>query len=257
MPLGTGGEFVGGGSSTASGLIVPKNLVEGGPTTSGVTALIIPGISGNPDILPASPSTFSDEFDEDAAGTPTGWTTFNAPDIINTNDALSHLHMQKAASASNNMSGILKAPPAAPFTMIVKIVDMYLGVNTNRAGLVLSSTLTPTTSTGTLIDFGISQASGTPVYFSNKTTGFNGVGSGTGSLPIDTTVNPEAAPPMYLKVVVASATSWIASWSKNGFLWNNGTALNPGFLPLGIGVHVNPVANTGRGEAFFDYVRFS
>lgn len=255
MPLGTGGEFVGGGSSTASGLIVPKNLVEGGPTTSGVSSLIIPGLSGSPDLLPTSPSTFSDEFDEDAAGVPTGWTSFNTPDICNTSDALSRLHLQR--NASGNMSGIMKAPPATPFTMIMKMDDMYLGVNTNRAAIALCSLAVPTGAAGTIIDLGISQASGTPVFYSNKYTGFNGGGSGTGSLPIDTTINPEACPPVYLKVVVASAASWIASWSKNGFLWNVGTALNPGFVPLGVGPTVNAVTTTGRGEAFIDYVRFS
>lgn len=256
MGFGAGGEFPGGGSSTPSGLIVPKGLVVGGPSSSPAT-IEIPGMNGNPDQLPASVSTFSDEFDEDAAGTPTGWTAFNAPDIINTNDALSRLHMQRAAAANNNMAGIMKAPPATPFTMIVKMDDMYLGVSTNRAGLVLCSLAVPTNVTGTLIDFGISQASGTPVYFSNKYTGYTGTGSGTGSLPIDTSVNPEASPPTFLKIVVTSATVWQASWSKNGFLWNVGATLNPGFVPLGVGVMVNATGTTGRGEAFFDYVRFS
>ena len=255
-PFGTGGEFVGGGSSGGGSGTLPRPIIIGG-ASSNPASIEIPGLNGSPDIIPAVISTFSDEFDENTAGVPSGWTSFNTPGTCNTNDVLSHLHLLKAAAGSNNMSGILKAPPVAPFTMLVKVVDLYLGVNTNRAGLVLCDTLTPGASTGTLIDFGVSQASGTPVYFSNKTTGYTGVGSGTGSLPIDTTVNPEAGPPFYLKVVVLSASSWQASWSKNGLLWNTGSVLNPGFLPLGVGVHCNPVANTGRGEAFFDFVRFS
>lgn len=257
-PFGTGGEFVGGGSSSGGGTgTLPKPIILGGPSSSPAN-IEIPGLNGSPDIIPGSPSTFSDEFDEDAAGVPTGWTAFNAPDIANTSDALSRVHIEKLATG-NNMAGIFKVPPTAPFTMLVKLDDVYMGQSPNRAGLFLCSGAAPAAAAGTIIDFGLSQASGTPVYYSNKYTGYQGAGSGTGSLPLDQSVSPEAAPPTYLKVVVTSATVWQAMWSKNGFLWNVGTVLNPGFVPgcVGLQCNVAGAAGGGRGEAFFDFVRFS
>lgn len=258
MGFGAGGEFPGGGSSTPSGLIVPSRLVVGGPASGSAATIEIPGLSGSPDIIPASPSTFSDEFDEDAAGVPTGWTVFNAPDICNTNDALSHLHIEKLATGTN-MAGIFKVPPAAPYTMTAKLSDLYLGVSTNRAGIFACSGAAPAAASGSIIDLGISQASGpTPQYYSNKYAGYQAAGSGTGSLFVDTSVNPEAAPPCYLRIVVTSTTVWNSGWSKNGLLWNVGASvLNPGFVPGCVGLMCNTVAGTGRGEAFFDWVRFS
>jgi hypothetical protein len=216
----------------------------------------INGLSGSPDVLPASPGAHNDEFDSDFNGVNAPWTAFGTPAIGNTSDALSHLHLQKAGATA--MAGWFQAAPGAPFTVTCKLSDCYLGSNTNRAALILSSLATPVASSGTIVDIGLSQTSSTPplpTFYSNTYTGFTGAGSG--AMTLDTTVNTEAAPPCYLRVLVTDSTHWTPSWSKNGLLWNVGSVFSAGFVPLAVGLAVNAVGAAGRGEAFFDWIRFT
>jgi hypothetical protein len=234
----------------------PGPLVITGNGSGPVLPVQINGLSGSPDVLPPSPGVHNDEFDQDFNGVSSPWTNFGTPAISNTSDALSHVHLQKAGATA--MAGIFQAAPSAPFTVTCKLVDCYLGQNTNRAALVLSSLATPAASSGTLVDLGLSQTSSTPplpTVYSNQYTGFTGAGS-AGMTP-DTTVNTEAAPPMYFRVLVTDSTHWTPSWSKNGLLWNVGSVFSAGFVPLAVCLAVNAVGAVGRGEAFFDWIRFT
>ena len=126
---------------------------------------MIPTLAGSPDI--ADPpgtgnSQYNDDFNEDSAGPPTGWTLLNAPSTCNTTDSLSQLHI--AAGTSNSIAGIYKAIGAAtfPLTVTARITEALL--NTEGVASCVGFFLSPVApgSAGTGMAIVISQTTASP-----------------------------------------------------------------------------------------------
>lgn len=233
--------------ATSAQLVTSKNVL--GQETR------IDGLSGSADVFAGGAN--DDEFNQDFNGVSAPWTNFNAPDISNTSDALSYLHLRKNATGSQ-MAGIYRTPPTAPYTMTAKLSDVYLASSPNRCGLFICSGAAPAAAAGTILDVFLSQNSGSPTFGSNSYTGYTGTGAAS-PLGTDTSVNPAAFAPCYFRIIVTDSTHAQFGWSKNGQVWYMGAVASPGFgaLPGSVGLHVNCVAATGRGEAFFDWIRFT
>lgn len=273
MGLGQGiGEFPGGGGQSPGGTSLPVpsfaglgiywngsvwvattgNLVTAFSNGPGVPTQIN-GLAGSPDVVPSSPGAYNDEFDSDFNGVNSPWTAFNSPDTSNTSDFLSHLHLRKNTTGQQ-MSGWYQSVPSTPFTMTCKMTDIYIGGNPNRAGIFMCSTSSPQAASGTIVDVGISQNSGAQTLYSNTYTGYNGSGSAGANLDY----SPQGVfTPVYLRILVTDSTHWTFSWSRGGQVYASGSVFNAGFVPLCCGVMVNPDAGSGRGEATFDWVRFT
>ena len=251
-PFGAGGEFPGGGSGGGGGSVtIPKNLVVGMP--SDIHTVEIDGLSGSPDRLPLSPSTFNDEFDENAAGVPSGWTStaafFGSLPTCNTNDLLSHLHMVAPTTAVAN--GIFKAAPTTfPFTVIAKVADAVAYQNNQESGIYVGAQSPG--NAGNLFAIGIvGVANAIPVVQNitiNSATGVGGVGSTVGT----------GIPPLYLKIVV-TATTITRFYSFGGKVWTNAGAATTGLTIVtpSVGLFVNTSSAAQNAEAMFDWIRFS
>lgn len=247
-----GNEFPGGsGSGSGGGGSVPKNLIIGGASES-VATIEIPGLSGSPDIIPSSPSTFSDEFDENAAGTPSGWTStaglFGTITTLNTDDAKSFAHI--LAGSGDFINGIFKAGPTSfPITVIAKLSDCALANANCEAGLYAGAQAPGVA--GTLYLIQITGVNGGASVVQTGTavsaTGVPGSGSTVGSWGVT---------PMYFKIVI-TATTITRYWSYNGMVWQAVAAVTGLTISAPyVGIFAN--TNGGQsGEAYFDYVRFS
>jgi hypothetical protein len=216
-------------------------------TYSGAGNVYVPGLRGHPDLLPASPSAYDDEFE-----TLAGWTTLGSLDIDNVTDFPSHLHIGNT-SIGYAVNGLYKAIPSMPFTMTCKISDGYLLSNYVSLGLILVET-----GPGKLHTFG-------PLYggygaYPNDLI-YAGWGSRTSrSSAADTqlSVIPIWTGPLYLRYVVTSSSSVAVYYSYNGYLWyTHATGINPGFTIAYAGLHVAGHTGGGKVEGVFDWIRFS
>lgn len=247
MPLGTGGEFV--GSPGGTGLLVPKGLVVGGPSSTPAT-IEIPGLNGSPDIIvPAGSgnSQYNDEFDQDGSGVPAGWTSFNSPAAVDTNTVLSHLHINGTNTADLFM-GVYKAiAPTFPLTVTAKLADCSM-FGANQAFFIGLSPVAPGTA-GTALTTAI--AFNATVSFVSQWLSFNSstgahIGSANGVL---------ASPPGYLRAKLTTATSYQAQISK-GMAWANVGSAQVIVSPLFVFLGVSGFGQTDN-EVFFDWIRFS
>ncbi len=139
------------------------NWVAGG--SSSTTPIIIPGLSGSPDIYGsvAGNGVLNDEFDQDTSGTPAGWTSFNTPTLVNTSDSLSELHLQSPGT-TNSIGGIYKAIPGGgsyPMTITMKLTECFLNATNQSPGIgfCLSSVVPGSGGTGQALVYSQSTAS--------------------------------------------------------------------------------------------------
>ena len=198
----------------------------------------IPGLSGSPDRLPASPSAYDDEFDA-----LTGWTTLGTLDVLNVTDFPSHLHMKRAVT-SWDTDGIYKAIPSMPFTVTAKIADCRYEANYQFHGLMLGEA-----SPGKLFMFGPIWVNGPHVYY----TVWNSRTSRSSTLDADV-----GGLMRWIRMIVTSSTSVQCQYSRDGLIWlNYGTAQNPGFTIGSVGLAGNTNDLSGTVDGFFDWIRFS
>lgn len=257
MGLGAGGEFVGGGSGATA--TIPKNLILGGASES-VPSIIIPGLSGDPDVIPSSPLAANDEFDDNGNGVPAGWSSFGAGATFDTNSVLSNLHIKGTASA-NVINSLFKTTPAAPFTVTTKMTDYQFnntGVNIfNVAGLYVG-VANPGTGANAFTGLGIScHNGGGPALqtFAYTSSTSNPAGGntlfGTGILSM----------PLFFRISVnAAGTTATYSISINGLIWTVVAVIALGFTVASCGIYAVASTTGTPGlspEAYFDYVRFT
>jgi hypothetical protein len=226
----------------------PKNLIVGGGSLS-VATIEIPGLSGSPDIIVpagAGNSQYNDEFDQNAAGTPTGWTSFGTPGTLNTSDVPSALHIATASSA-NAICGVYKAITLTyPAKITLKILDDLFGTNFQLAGMLISPVAPGNAGTG----YGVCLAAGLNgqnFSVNMSTLAYTGIANG-GGLPL----------PCWLQLQQSSALAVASFQSRSGFLYQ-GWSSN-GSTPTGtayVCVFVNAQGAANGANAFFDYIRFS
>ena len=206
---------------------------------SGAGSVRIPGLKGSPDVVPASPSAYDDEFNS-----LTGWTTLGTLDTLNVTDFASHLHI-KRAQGTWNVDGIYKAIPSMPFTVTAKLSDFYLKDNYQQHGILLAET-----GPGKLMTWGPWWVSGECMGYIlwNSRTSRNTYGyAGLARLRNN-----------YLRLVVASSTDVTCQYSNDGFIWVSMYAsVNPGFTIASVGLAASMNDTSGTVEAAFDWIRFT
>lgn len=230
-----GVKWAAGGGGSGGGTIAT------GPFTSVVN---IDGLAGSPDIKAGG--TNDDEFDQNTSGVPSGWTGFNTPSTVDTNTALSQLHIVSNNTGGDVWRGIYKATPATPFTVTAKITDVLQVNNYDCVALVLLDS-TPTKFINVGIGF-----NGSPDTFTeywNSATSKNGdiVGAQTGWTA-----------PAYVRFHVTDATHVDIYVSRNGLAWwKRISAYVVPFTIANVGLLANPALGSFPAEGFFDWIRFT
>ena len=203
---------------------------------SGSGHIVIPGLAGSPDVVPASPSSYDDEFESLS-----GWTTLGSLNTSNVTDFPSHWHVKKA-TIGLQIHGIYKAAPSTPFTVTAKFSDIMYAGNYNEYGLALGDS-TPTAWWSMSLSVYPSPWSIQNDVWTNNT-------SRSGA-----TNYSQYDQPRYLRLIVNSSTSVDVRVSMNGLIWDPVVnALNPGFASK-VGIVVS--ANGVDAEAAVDWIRFT
>lgn len=216
---------------------------------SGAGSIVIPGLAASPDIVPASPSAYDEEFGAALSGS---WTAFGTPDTCAANGTghASNLHINKNSCAG--IAGAYKASPSVPFAVTTRISGMRWGANYNSAGLVLAPAPPPNYWRVGPVNANASPPDVTTEIWTNTTTrssfvDHNGYGGRVGY----------AATDWYLRLVVNSSTSVDVYISPNGLIWYAvSAAVNPGFTIANVGLYVSGTTGAIQAEAAFDWLRF-
>jgi len=213
--------------------------------------VVIPGLTGSPDVMPASPSSYDDEFDTTDSSDPiTGWTTLGSFTALTSNVVPSHLRMYTSSSTSYNVNGIYKAIPSMPFTVTAKLTDYLHNANYQHIGIMLTEA-----SPGKLFLYGPCSHTGhsfwtTFMYFvwNSRTSR-----SSTYSEPD----GPYRKP--YIRLIVASSTDVTTQCSEDGLVWVTKSAnVNPGFTIGNVGLFTtaNEIGSIPI-EVVVDWIRFT
>jgi hypothetical protein len=225
----------------------------GGPIT-------IPGLSGSPDIVPSSPGAANDEFDQNTAGVPSGWSSFGASGTWDTNTVPSHLHILSEPSVANVITAVFKSSPSAPFTMTAKIADCQMD-NATANVFMATGLFVGIASPGT----GSNAFTGMAMVAKQGGTGamqtFAYTGPTTNPSGLNTALAGLVVPPLYVRVAVNGAgTTAVFSASLNGMVWFQVASIALGFTVASIGLYTDPASSSSTStpaEAYFDYVRFT
>lgn len=220
----------------------PSDYVSGASGTGHIT---IPGMAGDPDIVPASPHASDDEF-----ATLSGWTTLGTLDTLDATTFPSHVYMVRA-SIGYAVNGIYKAAPSMPFTMTAKVSDWFCNSNFVSCGLMLlDSTPTALYTLGPVFGGYASVPSDfAPAKWTSRT-------ARASAADFNTSVGLFGK--FYLRFVVTNSTTVASAYSFDGKAWfTTHTAQNPGFTVANVGLNI--VGHTAGGDvrAMFDWVRFS
>lgn len=201
------------------------------------------------DVAPSSPSAYNDEFDGTSSVT---WSpTVTAPNAVDRNTTFPGAMYLKASGSGGAYVGRTQPVPGSyPYTIQTKLLTTTARGNNHRGGGILLAPSGYGTGT-TIFYFG-------NVYNNGHTiTRVTAQAGGTFS-------SQSAAPtplrfPLYLRVVVNSATSISTYFSTNGFIWQLVEAnFNPGFTPalMGLVGSEESGATTGQTmECAFDHFR--
>jgi hypothetical protein len=228
--------------------------------------IIIPGLAGSADVVPASPNVDDDEFDQNAAGTPSGWTAFNTPDTLNTNDNKSHVHIVKASGSGDNYFGIVKAktnPTSFPWTVVAKIADLSYGSSSggNYAAAFLFIADGAPGSGVKGYTFGVQKNTagntGGPVPAVAHWSGFYNIAAAGGASDNPAYGNTVFnGAPSYIKVIVHAANNIEVYLSLNGKSWF--LLVNSlGYLASATHVGLCVDNQNNFADAYFDWIRFS
>lgn len=221
-------------------------------TGVGATAYSTPAGGGSSvlpyDQPPASPHPSDDEFNTtDTTDPMSGWTTIGVPTAHDINSTKpGHYYVRKDAVAGVNWVGICKAAPAMPFTVTTKLSSLHLRDNFNAAALLIMAS-----PTGAIETLGIRQT-----LINLELDTFT---SPTGGGAFVANFNAmHFSIPFYLRAVVASSTNVTYQYSPDGYIWYTLlSARNPGFVIGNIGIACDSENATHKGEATFDWIRFS
>jgi hypothetical protein len=232
----------GSGASTADAFVV-------GAHGSDLSAdIVIPGLQGVADIKAGGGS--DDEFDQNSAGTPTGWTSFGSPDTVDTNSFKSYLRLKTASNGgSHSLKGVLKAAPSLAFTVTAKLHDVAIGGPFSNYGFAGIGILDGS-STGKALIVSLGVNGGVKVFV-DQWTNWTSDSSETGYQSI---AGPQA--PLYLRLVAHAANNIDVMTSFNGMAWVT-LASGINFLASADRVALALDAYSQTVEAYFDWIRFS
>ena len=201
----------------------------------------------------------SDDPIADVFGTPTtayefdaalsGWSNLGSATAQDADTTIpDHYYVKKAASSSTALTGIYRASPSMPFTVITKISDIAPHAdNYCRAGSLFVGETTPGKTTGPELVHN-SEWYLTHSEYTNPTTFGAQVGT-------DHTLKAFAVP-LYLGIVANSSTNIDTYYSFGGRIWRQRTAArNPSFTVGSFGVFVDPESATFGMAAAFDFIR--
>lgn len=215
---------------------------------SGAGSVVIPGLKGSADAVPASPSAYDDEFNTTDTTDPIGgWTTLGTSfDALNSNsDAASHLHMKKIAPGTFQVYGIYKTAPSVPYTVTCKVTDYQKLGGYAQAGLMITET-----SPGKLFVFGPCSSSGLDWVagaWASRTSRSSAIES-----------RPGLGWVQYMRMIITSGTNVTCQVSDNGLVWHTiHSSLNSGLTPANVGLFITGQDGNVLCEGFFDWIRFS
>ena len=246
------GGIVGGYAPLDSGLLIPTSYlpdVVQGKTSAGATR--IPGLTGSADVQPSSPSAFNDEFD-----TFSGWTTLGTVDTgPNVTFRPSHVYMKRTTANTNEIDGIYKTAPTAPFTVTAKLSE----ISPQPTGNIFAGILLTESSPGKLWTLGFVSNSGFSFwndFFRSQWTNNTTRGTTTDYNALYVYMHPFK----YIRVAVLSGgTTADISYSEDGFIWfTPATAVALGLTVANAGLFVGALNASSRlVEACFDWIRFT
>jgi hypothetical protein len=236
----------------------PGTWVQSGTTISdyvsgstGTGHIIVPGLAGSGDHLPASPSAADHEFDVALAD---GF-AIGSPDIINTTDIPSHLHIQKTACGTFSLHGrgwtLAALGISIPFTMSAKISDMMTNASYRMAGVGIAEASPGKflcRQHGSAAGYGLSTFNVGRSHYSSPTARSAWDGDDVRSIAL----------PTYWRYIVHSSTNVDIQYSPNGLVWTPlDTAYNPSFTVGSVALFIGSADNNQTAEAAFDWIRFS
>ena len=235
-----------------------------GAIVTGSSGATISGMQSSPDVDKTGPN--DDNFTENTSGIPAGWTTVTGgtPDTIDTNTSYSQLHMvANGGGGTNALKGIIQNVPSFPFTVTTKLTDWTpggmgstTGYGQNAAGLFLS------VAGGAGANLAFQAFFNSSYYFdlavrlaSSRTNVTNNI--------YDAGAHYSGRPPIYLRYVVASASSLTAWMSYGGIdftqvpLASSLNAYNPGFSVATVGLFVDGSSGATGSTVHFDWIQFT
>lgn len=195
----------------------------------------------------------------DVFGTPTtayefdaalsGWTNLGTATAQDADTTVpGHYYVNKAATGSVALTGIYRASPSMPFTVIAKVSDVIAHAdNYCRAGSLFVGEATPGKITAVEIVHN-SDWYATHSGYTNPTTFGATVGT---DHPLKA-----FAVPVYLGIVANSSTDVDLWYSFGGRVWRKRTdAHNPSLTVGSFGVYVDPESASYAIAAAFDFIR--
>lgn len=205
-----------------------------------------PAAIWTPDTPPSNPSAYDDEFGDVLSSK---WTTFGTPDVSAANAAGfgSHYHVLKAVGAAFNSYGIYETAPPLPFSVAAKLTMAAMVGNYPGGGILLAAN--PFGHFGNVGVCGVTYGNMMWSHYSAQ---------GTRSSYSELSGHPAMMAPVYIQLVLHSATNMDGWFSKDDKTWvRPWTAVDPGFTPglVGLCADAHDNANT-RVEATFDWIRF-
>lgn len=219
--------------------------------------IVIPGLAGSPDVMPASPDADDDEFDTTDTSDPmAGWTTLGTLDGLNINShTLSHLYLKKNATSSTRVDGIYKAR-TPPFTVTARLSAHTIRADYSRAGIFIGAASPGDIETIAYIHVSNSSAYQGEVLDMASPTSYTATIAASSLVLINYTYGRWL--PVYLRIVVASSTDVTYQISLDGVFWSSVVAnRNPGFTVGSAGLFLNPQNASTDVEAVFDWIRFT
>lgn len=195
-------------------------------------------------IPPSSPNAKDDEFDGTSSvtwsNTPTAATTATIDTTVAGALYVQHL-------SGTTMGGKVQAVPASyPFTITTRVRFATLQSNFQLAEILVA----PASPTTTSVSHGLAVVAISGVFTLQRLTSTLSLGSQTASTGVQV-----PAPPLYLRLVFASAASMTSQYSMDGLTWithESGftTAITPGVMGL-----ICTGNGAGGMTAAFDFFR--
>lgn len=211
--------------------------------------VVIPGLAGSPDILPASPHASDLEFDTSTIG----GTALGSPDTIDADTTIrSHLYISEGANSAFALVGRYWSVPSMPFTMTAKISDVTMPNAQFARGGIGVAEATPGKTQGIYTESVGARVIST-ISSTTPTTGAAYVtagGSGTDTW---------SGLPVYFRCVVVSSTdiTWYVSFGGHIFRRHGSANINPGFTIGSFFVAANPENATYPLSIAVDWIRFT